>query len=177
MSVDRNTMTRLLLTMRGKVIGYISSIVGDPHLAEDVFQDVTIICLEKASTLDGDDAVTPWVFKTARFQALNAFRKRKRGAQPFDDAVLDLLDGEWMAGTEDPVDSDRVAALRACLGKLPERSRRLMELRYAENYSGRRLADMMKKPVNTVYVTMSRIYKGLAKCIEGTLARQGLVNG
>jgi len=176
MSVDRNTVTRLLLTMRGRVIGYITSIVGDPHLAEDVFQDVTIICLDKASRLDDNAAVTPWVFKTARFQALNAFRKRKRGAQPFDDSVLDLLDAEWMTEAEDPADSDRVAALRACLGKLPEKSRRLMHLRYAENCSGRRLAEMMRKPVNTVYATMSRVYKALAKCIEGTLARERAVN-
>src|SRR5262245_10299064 len=40
MALDSDTRLRLLLVHRGRLVGYITSVVRDAHLAEDVFQSV-----------------------------------------------------------------------------------------------------------------------------------------
>ena len=172
MSLDQDTVVRLILSSRGKAIGYISAIVGDPHLAEDVFQDVAVLTLRKADSIPSEEAFPGWLFKTARFQALNAFRKRKRMPQPLDDSVLDLLDREWIAGEGEPDNQAALDALRSCLERLTDRARRLVELRYGNEMSGQGLAESLGQPLNTVYVALSRIHRTLAKCVQGQLNRE-----
>ena len=48
----------LLLKHRSMLIGYITLIVQDPHLAEDVFQEVAVIVFRKADALTSASMVT-----------------------------------------------------------------------------------------------------------------------
>jgi RNA polymerase sigma-70 factor (ECF subfamily) len=172
MGLDQDTAVRLILSHRGKAIGYISSILGDTHLAEDVFQDVAVLTLRKAASIEGEEAFPGWLFKTARFLALNALRKSRRMPQPLDDSVLDLLDQEWAAGEGEPDNQAALDALHSCLEKLTDRARHLVGLRYGNEMSGQTLAESLGQPLNTVYVALSRIHRALAKCVQGELNRE-----
>src|SRR5205823_12640593 len=95
MGMDPDRLLRLLLTHRGMLLGYILSIVRDYHLAEDVFQDASLVILKKGSVLRHDKEFPPWARKVVRFKALNAMRKQNRGPELLEPAMLDLLDQVW----------------------------------------------------------------------------------
>jgi RNA polymerase sigma-70 factor, ECF subfamily len=168
--LDQNL--KLLLAQRALLIGYIRAIVGDPHLAEDVFQDVALVVVKKAPAGLDESHFSAWVRVVARYESLTALRKRHVQV-PFDDALLDAFDGQWAEHAEAESQQSSVEALRACLDHLPPTSRRLVAAKYEREQTGEQIATELRKPLNTVYVTLSRIHKVLADCVRRRLAMGG----
>src|SRR5579862_7199463 len=84
----------LLLAHRGMIVGYLGSILHDPHLVEDAFQEVALVVLRKGGGLRHSREFPTWVRRIARLEALAALRRLNRRPRPFDHSVLDLLDAE-----------------------------------------------------------------------------------
>jgi RNA polymerase sigma-70 factor (ECF subfamily) len=176
MPVSQDTLLRLLLTHRAMVMGYITFLVRDGHLAEDVFQEVAITVLNKGKDLDREAGFPSWVRAIARFKALSALQQKQAAPQPISQAVLELLEDAWSADDQTP-SALAAEALAECLRQLAPRSQRLIELRYVHRLSGKELAQTLSQPLNTVYVTLSRIYRTLASCVKQRLAQEGLSYG
>lgn len=168
MAVGNEVLVRLLLAQRAMLLGYISSFVRDAHLAEDLFQDVSLVILRKGAELADPAGFAPWARKVARLEVLNALRKREKAPRPLDAAVLDLLDGQW--GATDRAASPAADALAPCLERLSPKARRLVELRYRDDVSGKDLAAKVAQPLNTVYVALARVHRALSDCIKGRLS-------
>jgi RNA polymerase sigma-70 factor, ECF subfamily len=167
MPTDHDQAIKALMAERAPLLGYIRAIVGDPHLAEDVFQEVVLVVVKKGG-VQGHFAA--WVRTIARYEALAALRKR-HAYVPFDDALLDAFDAQWAACEEAEPHRPAVDALRACLERLSPTSRRLVAAKYERAQSGEQIAAEIGRPVNTVYVALTRIHKALADCVRGRLAR------
>ena len=148
---------------------------GDSSLAEDVFQNVSLLVLNKSDLVQDEAAFPGWLRKAARFEALNAVRKEGRGPAPLDEAVLESLEDHWRA--QDSSNPAPVGALRSCVQKLAPRAKRLVELRYGENVSGQRLAEKLSQPLNTIYVALSRLHRTLAECVRRQLVGEGASRG
>ena len=115
--MDEATITRTLINMRVHLLGYIRLIVCDSHLAEDIFQDVTVLAVRKAKEIENERHLVPWVQKAARFQSLKALRSRSRSPVQFTDATLDLLEQHWQTASASD-DKNQMAALEICLQRL-----------------------------------------------------------
>jgi RNA polymerase sigma-70 factor (ECF subfamily) len=170
MGMDPDRLLRLLLMHRGMLLGYIVSIVSDFHLAEDVFQDASLVILKKGQELANESDFRPWARQVVRFKALNALRKENKNPELLEPAMLDLLEQEW--------DKERrpdlsLVALRECIEQLPAKARRLIELRYVAGMPGNALAARLQQPPNTIYVALSRIYRTLSVCVKRRLAYEG----
>ena len=171
MKSDQERAVELLLSHRGMLLGYITSIVRDADLAEDVLQNVAVVVLKKAAAVQDDRQFPAWARRVARLEALTALRQRRRSPELLDGAVLDLLEGHW-AVTDWPAAPAR-KALRGCVERLSPYARQLITLRYVEGLPSRAVAERMNRPVNTVHVALSRTYKLLAECVRRGVARQG----
>jgi RNA polymerase sigma-70 factor (ECF subfamily) len=158
----------LLLRERVKLLAYIRSIVRDDHLAEDVFQDVAVLAVRKCDEIRDGGHFLAWMRLTSRHRALKTLRQRQH-QRLLDEALLDRLDEQW-AEYDRASSADLVEALRVCLERLSPYARNLIELRYAEGLSGQRLAEVVDRSLNTVYVTLSRIHRSLGECIRQRLA-------
>jgi RNA polymerase sigma-70 factor (ECF subfamily) len=170
MAMDSDRLLRLLLMHRGMLLGYILSVVRDFHLAEDVFQDGSLIILKKGAILTDEADFAPWARKVVRLTALNALRKQNKGPELLEPAVLDLLEQEWCKDREPDL---YLVSLRECIEQLPPKARRLIELRYVAGIPGNDLATRLKQPPNTIYVALSRIYRTLSACVKKRLACEG----
>jgi RNA polymerase sigma-70 factor, ECF subfamily len=168
-ALDRDTAVRMLISGRGRLLGYIYSIVRDWNMADDIFQEVSILTLRKCDSIRDQQHFGGWVRSAARLEALNLLRRRSRSPRPMDDAVLDLLDGAWDAADHE-MPSDQLELLRGCMEKLTDRARHLLHIRYTEGIKGEALAEVLGQPPNTVYVALSRIHQQLAKCVEQGIA-------
>jgi RNA polymerase sigma-70 factor (ECF subfamily) len=171
--LDAAIALRLLLANRGMLIGYINAITGDPTLTEDVFQEVSIVVMEKCSQVTGTDGFKPWARTIARFQSLKAVNRRKAAPLALGNDLLELMDREWDQLDREDADGEELAALRRCLGRITPRAQRLVQMRYHENLPGARIAEILGQPLNTVYVAISRIHRTLAECVRGRLLREG----
>ncbi len=165
MPLTQDRLIVLLLQRRPAVLGYLASIVGDLHVAEDLYQEVAVLATQKRAEIEGEDHLVGWLMHTARFMALNAARKEKTRRHVFGTDLLETLESEWAADVSDSADS-RLAMLQRCIERLTPRSRRLVELRYFEGLSGESLAEQVERSMNSVYVSLSRIHRALAKCVE-----------
>lgn len=167
MPLTPDDVVRQLVRERSQILAFIWSIVHDEHLAEDVFQDLFVIASRKADEIENSEHFQKWIRKAARFEALNAARKRQRNPMVFNTATLDLLDQVWY---EESVDlTDQVEALRVCMDQLSPYARRVVTLRYAEGLSGQALADTLDRKVGTVYTALSRIHRVLGDCVRRRL--------
>jgi RNA polymerase sigma-70 factor, ECF subfamily len=167
MGPSQDQLVQLLIGHRAMLLGYITLIVGDPHLAEDVFQEVAVVAVRKSDALKDVGGFPAWARQIARFKALNTLRARKNLPQALDDALLDLLEKDW--AQEDGADRrEQSDLLHACLDKLAPHARHLLELRFGRNVSGKALADSLGQPLNTVYVTLSRVYRTLSACLKAS---------
>jgi RNA polymerase sigma-70 factor (ECF subfamily) len=66
----------------------------------------------------------------------------------------------------------RRQALADCLGKLRPKDRELIQQRYAPGENGLSIAQVMGRPVNSVYQSLSRIRKTLLECVNRSLAAE-----
>jgi RNA polymerase sigma-70 factor (ECF subfamily) len=158
----------LLLRERVKLLAYIRAIVRDGHLAEDVFQEVAVLAIRKRDEIRDGPHFLAWMRLTSRHTALKTLRHRQHQLL-LDESLLDRLDEQW-AEHDSASSADLLEALRHCLERLSPHARNLVKLRYAEGVSGQRLAEVVDRSLNTVYVSLSRIHRSLGDCIRQRLA-------
>ena len=65
--------------------------------------------------------------------------------------------------------ADRADALRACVERLPEKSRRLLELRYEDDLPCDEIAARVGSSIDAVYQNLSRIRGRLEECVRRRL--------
>lgn len=175
MPLAPNDLVQALVADRARVLAYILSIVRDEHIAEDVYQEVCTIAIQKQAQINDAGHLGKWVRVTARHRALKAAEKSTRSPAILDDDMLDLLDSHWdsLAALES---SDTLDALRRCMDELSPYAKELVLLRYVEGLSGQALADRVDRRLNTVQVALSRTHRALAECVKKKL-REGATDG
>jgi RNA polymerase sigma-70 factor (ECF subfamily) len=70
--------------------------------------------------------------------------------------------------------SRKADALEHCLDKLPEKSRRLLTLRYERSLKIGEIAQELQATLDAVYQSLSRLRVRLQECAERWLAEQGV---
>ena len=142
------------------------SILSDPHAAEDAFQATFLVLARKAGSIRRRDAVGPWLHGVARRVAVRAktaaARRRLREGQ-----------GTEMTATPtpDPMRREQIEALHEEVDRLAEKYRAPLVLCYFEGRTHAEAARLLKCPVGTVSVRLSRA----RELLRARLTRRGFV--
>jgi DNA-directed RNA polymerase specialized sigma24 family protein len=88
-------VVRGLIRDRAKLLGCIWAIVRDYHLADDVFQEVMVLAIERSHDISGDDHLLLWARKVARLKSCELLRKNTLRTRTLADDVLETLEVEW----------------------------------------------------------------------------------
>jgi RNA polymerase sigma-70 factor (ECF subfamily) len=176
MAVDQQLVLRALLADRTKLLAYIAAIMPDEHLAEDIFQEISLLAVRKHDQIQDDAHLMAWLRKAARLSALQVRRNQTRRPMLLDAVVLDALESHWDDNARES-SSDRMDMLRKCMEKLNGYPRDLIELRYGEGISGTALAERVGRKLQTVYVALSRAHRSLINCVNRGLAMKGISHG
>jgi RNA polymerase sigma-70 factor (ECF subfamily) len=159
---------RLWTRAQSPVSGYIRSLVPDPHLADDVLQDVAVTCMRKIEEYDTSRSFRAWCMGIARIQVL---RYRREGARYRLLAHEDVL--EAVAEVQEELSDEmkvRTNALRQCLKEIPAKTRQMLDLQYAGKHSHASIAGFLQVKTGSVKVMLSRARASLRECIEQRLA-------
>lgn len=171
MSLHQDIVVQLLLKHRGKLLGAIRAMVADEHLAEDIFQEISIAALNKHDEIADEDHFGPWMRTAARLQSLTALRNRNRLPRSLPDEVLGVMEPHW-GKFDKRNDADLSDSLRICLERLSPYARQVVRARYSEGKRGNDLAIALNRSINTVYVALSRAHDTLRECLRKRLAEE-----
>lgn len=175
MSVDQDTIARILMRDRSRILAYIWSIVHDQNLAEDIIQEVCVVALNRRREIKDESHLHSWIRTTARNISLNILQSKRRHVVTLDEQTMNLLEGAWHE-YDDPELQEMTEALRQCLKKLSPYASKLITLRYSKNLTGKRLAAEMGRSVPAVYKAVTRIHSALGQCIRKVLASNDELN-
>jgi RNA polymerase sigma-70 factor (ECF subfamily) len=156
---------------------YLARYLGDPALADDVFQNTFLqIHLKKGMYEDGRP-VRPWLYSIATHQAVDQLRKlgrhptvsldqRVASDQADPSSLVDLLVSDVPGPLENLEGAERQEWVRQSIAKLPDVLRQTLMMAYYQDMKYREIAEALEIPVGTV---KSRLHAALAKL--GEMAR------
>jgi len=164
---DPVTVSQQVLRHRHALLALIRSFIPDPHAVEDIFQEVSLVAIEKAAEfLDGTN-FPAWARAIARFKIREHLRARRGVA--LSDAFFDGMESAFAQG-EDL--EERKEALRRCLGQLPEKSRQLLAWRYADGLDPAGIAGRMRHTRTGVNSLLQRLRESLRECLDRQIAAE-----
>jgi RNA polymerase sigma factor (sigma-70 family) len=141
-------------------------VLSDPHAADDAFQATFLVLVRRASSIRRRDAVGPWLYGVARrvagrAKAVTARRRRReeRGTDVSSTSILNLERREEFEALHDEVD------------RLTEKYRAPVVLCYFEGRTHAEAARLLKCPMGTVNIRLSRA----RELLRARLTRRGLV--
>lgn len=178
-STDRHAeFVRLLNAGHRRLLGYLVSLLGNRHDAEDVLQQASVTMWRKFETFVPDGGSQPdqvlseflaWASTVAFYESKNFQRASARSRLRFSDALLQLLSEERVADLSHT--DARHEALEKCVGQLDEPGRRLLEAAYLEEGSMAALAQKLGRAPQTLYNKLNIIRRSLADCVTRRLAQ------
>jgi RNA polymerase sigma-70 factor (ECF subfamily) len=142
--------------------------VGDPHIVDDLFQEVSLAVWRQTSRPVEPGKVAPWLYRLAVRHSINHHRRNGRRRR-----LLEQLECNALAGQTRPADSlewliqDEVAeAVRQALETLPPREREMLVLKYTENWSYADLARHLGVSTGTVEYRLIRAKRNLRRALN-----------
>ena len=171
-----NDVLKEFLTFRSELFGFIRAVFRNTHDAEDVFQEVARIVLEKTAEASQVLDFRAWVKEIARRQVLQHFRMlraRKTAGVPTEE-MAELAAAVYLKHSPAANDlTDEVDALRECLGRMPEPNAQLIRRRYAQDEEYDALARAARKSEPAVRRLVARLRLMLMDCVRRRLGLAG----
>lgn len=143
-----------------------------PGLAEDIAQQVFLEFLVKADQWDLQRDVRPLLAGMTRNVALRTWRERTRS---MPDQLADLAEHIRGLAESQEVDwpaQEGLQALQDCVAKLPDKSRRLIELHYYLEVTSVEISRQMAVKADAVRRALFRLRDQLRRCIQDVLKDQ-----
>ena len=171
---QREVFGTLVRRYQRELYGYLRRYLGDPHLADDVFQTTFVQVFAKAAQYEAGRPVRPWLYAIATNQAIDALRRASRHPAVSLEQTETEADGERRglidlleAREADPFDNVDAAEtrelVRACIGRLPDFLRQVLLMAYYQGLKYQEIADALDIPLGTV---KSRLHAALVKLHE-----------
>ncbi|PQO46074.1 sigma-70 family RNA polymerase sigma factor [Blastopirellula marina] len=164
---------RLYAKEEARLRRYVSSLMAVSADVDDVMQETAIALMRKFDQYDSAHPFFNWACRFALYEVLQHRKRSKTQRRHFSDEVVEAIAIEYQQNTRQI--EEKAEALAACLGKLNEQDRRLVELRYFSEETVENLAKRIEEPVARLYRNLARIRYVLASCVRKASSSEGSV--
>jgi RNA polymerase sigma-70 factor (ECF subfamily) len=147
----------LMQRYEAKLSRYARKFLSNREDIEDVIQQVFIKTYSNIQSFNVSMRFSPWIYRIAHNELVNALKKKKNAALPFFDA--DTIFPHPVANENPSSDSEKreLAELMAqCLDKLDIKYREPLILYFLEELSYKEISDILQIPIATVGVRINR---------------------
>ena len=171
---DQAAFAELMERYREPIYYMLLKMVHDGDDAEDLMIETFGKAFRRLKQYSPQFAFSTWLFKIASNGAIDFIRKKRIKAlsldKGFTDAEGDTMEIQVADDGLDPGQTlekqQRVNRMREVVAQLKPRYRRLVELRYFEEYSYDEIAQELKLPLGTVKAQLFRARDILAGVLE-----------
>lgn len=162
-----------------RIYHFVHGMVRDPHLAQDVTQEVFEKLLLKNELYRPGTNFRAWLFEVARNQALSALRSRQRLPRPIsslqhheDGEPTDLIDTIQAPADGRALEEEEfMAAFQAAVAELPEHYRTVFDLCVRQGVPYQDAGRELGLPTGTVAIRIMRARKRLFATLQHHLGR------
>ena len=159
---DPDMLESLIEQYQHRLLRYLVCLLGEKHMAEDMFQETWMRLLERGHQYDGEREFGTWLFRVARNLVMDQHRKRRILS------LDELMNSEHSARFE-PVDpnpsasdfvlqQEQLGQLHCAFAEMPTDIREVVMLRFQEGLLLEEIARITSSPLSTV---KSRLYRGV----------------
>ena len=163
----------LFLRSEREIFRYVAALVPNVADAEDIVQQTALALWEKFDAYDPNKPFTPWACRFALNKARQWMERRQRWQALLEDGLVEEL-AQRRAELRPELEV-RLRFLEACLNKLPEAQRSLVEGYYYRRDGIEKLAVSSGRTVAATYKTLQRVRQTLQACITEAAKPEGIV--
>jgi RNA polymerase sigma-70 factor (ECF subfamily) len=172
---DTSAYETLVRRYEKELFSYLQRMLGDPSMAEDVFQNTFFTVHTKRHLFVAGRPFRPWLYTLATHQAIDAMRRNGRHVRPSLDQRVDQGNGDQPTSLVDLLSSaqappaeqlerrETAALVRASVDELPEHLRSAIVLCYYQGFKYKEIAQVLGIPVGTV---KSRLHAAVVRLTE-----------
>ena len=158
----------LLKGVHQRLLGYLVSLLGSRHDAEDVLQRASITMWRKFDSFEVGSDFMAWASTVAFYEAKNFQRVAARSRLRFAADLLETFATERM--DHHLYHDERMEALERCVQDLDGKSQSLIRAIYTDGVEITALAERLGLAPQTLYNRIGAIRRGLAESIERRLS-------
>ena len=168
---DTSGLAGLLTRHQDRLFRYLLRLVGDPSVAEDVFQQTWLQVAEKIKRYDAERPFAPWLVTVARNLALDQLRRlRPVSLEEADEPAAPASGSDPL---ERAMTRQTTARVDAALGTLRPLDREVLTLRFEDELELPELATTLGVPLPTA---KARLYRALER-LRGKLLAPATAGG
>jgi RNA polymerase sigma-70 factor, ECF subfamily len=157
---DRAAQDELLRRVQEPLYNYLRWLSGDAHLAEDILQEVFVLCLRNLRWLRDVNLFESWLYRIASRECFRSLARHRKHAQHEPESLALSVP----APDETPVlDAEEREALHSRVEHLSPASRAVLLLHYMQGLTLESVADVLGLALGTV---KSRLAYGLTTLRE-----------
>ena len=159
---ESKAYAELLTRYRDSVYYVLLRMVNNPSDAEDLTIEAFGKAFHNLPKYVPSHAFSTWLFRIATNNCIDFMRKKSQSPRPFDqdegeeDEMEATVASDTRAPDEVMMDRETAASLNRIVKSLKPRYRRLIELRYFEDYSYEDIATELSLPIGTVKARLFR---------------------
>jgi RNA polymerase sigma-70 factor (ECF subfamily) len=169
---DPDALVRIVERTRKPLYRFIYGMVGDPHTADDVFQDVWLRAVKGLHRYQSKRLLS-WLFRIARNRVIDLSRKRKPdfslqqpvGGEDGTTTLETFLASDSGTPQQRAGDRELGIRIRRALLDLPTEQREVFTLRMEADLPFKTIAEIQKVSINTALGRMHYALKHLRETL------------
>ena len=138
--------------------------------AKDLLQEIFIKTYVNIRSFDLDRRFSPWIYRIAHNEFVNALKKKKKERDTISLFFVDVLFPHPIAkeaADDEATRRELKEVLEGSLDKLDSKYREPLILYYLEDMDYKEIAEILRIPVSTVGVRLQRGKTNLKKLVKG----------
>lgn len=151
--------------------------LGEPQAVEEVLQEVALAAIKQSAPIEDDNKIAPWLYRVAIRQSLLYRRKmgrlrklRQNYAEREQPTVADRNQPnplDWLLADE------RQMLVRQAVGRLKEKDREILLLKYTENWNYHQIAEHLGVSHSAVEARLHRARARLRQELKSLQVTEG----
>ncbi len=166
---DIQSFGSLIERYERKILRFGKRFLSDEEDIQDIVQEIFIKVYANMQNFDASQRFSPWIYRIAHNEFVNAVKKKNREKIYFFDFDVDTIFPQTAVQetTDEEINKQDIRqTLDNCLGKLDVKYREPLILYYFEDMSYKDIAGILQIPISTVGVRLQRGKIMLKKIIK-----------
>ncbi len=161
------------------LFNYTIARVSDRELAQDLISETFLAGLKAMENFKGDATERTWLISILKRKIIDYYRKsnsKKGKAEVHINYRDDESEGDWLEErvadpydrtAEDTIENEELgSAILGCLGKLPEKQRRIFRMKTINNFDTETICNEFDITPSNFWVIIHRARTAMASCME-----------